>query len=164
MYMARYPEQQHKLSTIVTLGSQSTKCAQTVMQKIRIVTMVVSVKIFGKIYGKAVGFGEENESPGFIHQWSRWNWTEKWLGKDNFDYLASFNKLEIPTLCIAGGGDVIAPLEGCKQLFESLNGNNNKFLLCSQANGFAEDYSHPRLIASQNSRKEIWPQILDFIQ
>jgi predicted alpha/beta hydrolase len=164
MYMARDGNRQKEIQTLVTLGSQTTGAGKTLSQKIGIISVMVTMLLFGRMPGPLFGLGPEDERMGFMQQWCRWNWTRKWRGKDKFDYMQAMKKITIPALYISGGGDKIAPPEGCHELFKALNSRDKKFILCSKKNGFAEDYNHPRLIASQNSQNEIWPLILDFIK
>jgi oxygen-independent coproporphyrinogen-3 oxidase len=110
------------------------------------------------------GLGPEDEISGFLNQWCQWNRSGKWLGKDGFNYYKAMGDIHIPTLLIAGGKDIIAPPSGCNQIFQALGSTQKTYVLCSKSTGFIEDYNHPRLIASQNSKTEIWPIILEFIQ
>jgi predicted alpha/beta hydrolase len=164
MYVARNTKRQKKIQAIVTLGSQTTGAGKTFSQKINIILVRIITRLFGQMPGPLFGLGPENERLGFMPQWCRWNWTGKWRGYDKFDYMEAMKKIKIPALCIVGGGDKIAPPGGCYELFSVLGSPNKKFRLFSKKNGFAENYNHPRLIASQNAQNEIWPEILNFIK
>jgi len=164
MYMARNNDRQKEIQALVALGSQTTGAGKTFFHKIGIILVRIIMRLFGQMPGPLFGLGPENERMGFMPQWCRWNWTGKWRGYDKFDYLEAMKKITIPALCIAGGNDKIAPPGGCYELFSTLNSRNKKFILCSKKNGFAEDYNHPRLMASQNAQNEIWPVILVFIK
>jgi oxygen-independent coproporphyrinogen-3 oxidase len=164
MYMARDSVRQKEIQALVTLGSQTTGAGRTFFRKGGIIVAMIIMRLFGRIPGPLFGLGPEDERMRFLQQWCKWNWMGKWLGKDKFDYLEALKKISIPTLCIAGGGDKLAPPEGCYDLFRALNSRNKKFILCSKKNGFAEDYNHPRLIASHNAQNEIWPSILNFVR
>ena len=163
MYLARNPQRQKEFQALVTLGSQTTGAGKTLAQKFNIAMVMLLIKLLGYMPGPLLGLGPENERMGFMPQWCRWNKTGQWLGKDNFDYMQAMQKISIPALMIAGGNDKIAPPDGCRQIFAALGGNSKEFQLFSKNSGFAEDYSHPRLIASQNAQREIWPRILNFI-
>jgi len=79
-------------------------------------------------------------------------------------YMARNPLLQEQIQAIAGAKDRIAPSEGCRALVNSLGSIEKSFVLCSKESGYQEDYTHPRLIASQNAKKEIWPMILAFIR
>ncbi len=163
IYMARNLNKQHEIATLVGIGSQTTGAGKTWTGKLstRIVPLVI--KIWGKIPGPLLGLGPEDEISGFLNQWCQWNRSGNWFGKDGFDYYKAIKNIRIPTLLISGERDLIAPPKGCQQIFKSLGSTQKKYVLCSKATGYSEDYNHPRLIASQNSKKEIWPMVLEYI-
>ena len=163
IYMARNLDRQHEIETLVGIGSQTTGAGRTWTGKLSTRIVPVIIKILGKVPGPLFGLGPEDEISGFLKQWSQWNRFGKWLGKDGFNYYNSMKDIHIPTFLIAGGNDLIAPPVGCRQLFDSIGGLEKKYVLCSKATGYLENYNHPRLIASQNSKTEIWPLVLDFI-
>ncbi|WP_232364139.1 alpha/beta fold hydrolase [Desulforapulum autotrophicum] len=164
IYMARNVHQQHKIEAIVGLGSQTSGAGKTWTGKLatRIVPMIIGM--IGKVPGPLFGLGPEDEISGFLRQWCQWNRSGQWIGKDGFNYYNAMKQIQIPTLLIAGGSDSIAPPNGCQQLLQSLGSTRKKFVLCSKARGYMEDYNHPRLIASRNSKTEIWPVVLEFIR
>ena len=164
MYMARDAHRQNQFQVIVSQGSQTTGAGKTMEQKFSIALVLLMIKLCGYMPGPLFGLGPEDERMGFMPQWCRWNKTRQWLGKDKFDYMQALQKIHIPALMIAGGNDKIAPPEGCRNLFDALGGKRKEFQLFSKKSGFAEDYNHPRLMASQNARQEIWPRILKFIK
>ena len=163
IYMARNPQRQHEINAIVGMGSQTTEAGKTWPGKL--ITMIVPalVKIFGRFPGPLLGLGPEDEVSGFLEQWCQWNRSGKWIGKDGFDYDKALGDIHIPTLLIAGANDVIAPPGGCQQIYDLLGSTRKKYVLCSKANGYNENYNHPRLIASQNARIDVWPIVFEFI-
>lgn len=165
MYISRkHSNRQNKFRLIVTIGSQASGAGKTLIGKLRILALSISLFLFNKIPSRFLQLGPEDETKGFMPQWCRWNWSGNWSGKDSFNYMEAMKKITIPALCISGSNDIVAPPEGCNELFRNLSSSNKKYLVCSQETGFSENYNHARLIASQNSRKEIWPIILDFIR
>ncbi len=163
IYMARNLHRQYEIGTLVGIGSQTTGAGKTWIGKL--ITRIVPIlfQVLGKVPGPLFGLGPEDEFSGFLNQWCKWNRSGKWVGEDGFNYYKAMKDIHIPTLFIAGGNDLIAPSDGCQQLFQSLGSTKKKYVLCSKANGYKENYNHPRLIASQNSRTEIWPIVLEFI-
>ncbi len=164
IYLARNPLFQEKIQAIVGMGSQTTGAGRTIIGKLitRMVPMVNT--LLGKVPGPLSGLGPEDEVSGFLTQWSQWNRTGRWMGTDGFDYDRAMGKILIPALFIAGAKDPIAPHSGCRALVNSLGSLTKNLVLCSKENGYQENYTHPRLIASQNAKKEIWPMILEFIK
>lgn len=164
IYLARHPLLQEKIQAIAGMGSQTFGAGKTIIGKL--ITRVVPVvnTLLGKVPGPLSGLGPEDEASGFLTQWSQWNRTGKWVGTDGFDYHKAMGKIQIPAFFIAGSKDRIAPPDGCRALVNSLGSIEKSFVLCSKERGYQEDYTHPRLIASQNAKKEIWPMILEFIR
>ena len=164
MFMAREAQRQSQFQALVSLGAQTTGAGKTIEQKFNIALALLMIKLFGYMPGPLFGLGPENERMGFMPQWCHWNKTGEWLGKDNFGYMQAIQKISIPVLMIAGERDKIAPPDGCRKMFAALGSKRKEFQLFSKKGGFAEDYNHPRLMASQNARQEIWPRILNFIK
>jgi len=113
---------------------------------------------------RLLGFGPEDEFRGVVNQWFRWNWRRRWLGNDGFDYLEAAKGITVPTLWFAGTADrYIAPVRGCRRIYEALGSSDKEFVECGKASGFSEDYDHTRIIASRPARHEIWPWILRWL-
>lgn len=163
IYMARNLRRQHEIETLVGIGSQTTGAGKTWIGKLSTRIVPIVIQMLGKVPGPLFGLGPEDEISGFLDQWCQWNHSGKWIGKDGFNYYKAMKDINIPTCLIAGGNDLIAPPNGCQQIFQSLGSSKKKYVLCSKATGYMENYNHPRLIASQNSKTEIWPIVLEFI-
>lgn len=163
IYMARNPHRQHEIKAIAGIGSQTTGAGRTWIGRLTTRILPVVIQMLGKVPGPLFGLGPEDEISGFLKQWCQWNRSGKWIGKDGFNYDKAMGNIHIPTVLIAGGNDLIAPPNGCQQMFQSLGSTKKKYVLCSKATGYMEDYNHPRLIASQNAKVEVWPIVLKFI-
>lgn len=164
IYMARNPHRQHEIKAIAGIGSQTTGAGRTWIGKLTTRILPVVIQMLGKVPGPLCGLGPEDEISGFLKQWCRWNRSGKWIGKDGFNYDKAMGNIHIPTVLIAGKNDLIAPPNGCQQMFQALGSTQKKYVLCSKATGYMEDYNHPRLIASQNAKVEVWPIVLEFIR
>jgi len=74
------------------------------------------------------------------------------------------NKIKVPILSICAKGDnFIAPKTGCEDFIKAFHNDTNKLLFLSKSNGNLEDYNHSRILKSQNSKKELWPLVVDWI-
>jgi len=94
-----------------------------------------------------------------LAQWSKWNLRQKWMGEDGFDYMNGLAKIKIPALILAGGTDDIAPVSGCKKLYEALGSEDKTWLVCSIANSFSKDFTHCELIHGEAAKNGIFPQV-----
>lgn len=120
--------------------------------------------LIGHTPGPLFKLGPQNEFRDVMNQWFRWNWNGRWTGHDGFDYLDGLGRIEVPALCFAGGGDrFIAPYQGCRRLYNALGALDKQMVLCAKSEGYAEDYSHARIMTSRPARQEIWPIISEWL-
>jgi pimeloyl-ACP methyl ester carboxylesterase len=164
MYLARHPEACAHVKGIVTLASQASEAGATWSGRAKIALGAIANNVIGYSPGPLLKLGPENEFKGVMNQWFRWNWNGRWTGKDGFDYLERLKHVEVPALCLAGGGDhFIAPYRGCRRLYEALGSLDKRMALCARSEGFGENYNHSRIIASRRAQQEIWPIISEWL-
>jgi oxygen-independent coproporphyrinogen-3 oxidase len=164
MHLARNPEAHAQIRGVVTLASQATEAGATLAGQAKIALGAMTNNMLGYAPGPLLGLGPENEFKGVMNQWFRWNWDGRWTGKDGFDYLEALRRVETPALCFAGGGDrFIAPYRGCRRVYDGLGSLDKRMALCAKSEGYGEDYSHSRLIASRRAQQEIWPTISEWL-
>lgn len=122
-------------------------------------------RLMGRFPARLVGIGPEDEHPGIMRQWMRWNLSGRWHGDDGTDYFANCARITVPVLALAGGGDwAIAPPSLCEDLVEATSSTDRTFFTCGRAEGFAEDFGHNRVLVSAPARREVWPLIADWIE
>ncbi len=122
-------------------------------------------RVLGRFPARALGIGPEDEHPGIFGQWMWWNLRGRWHSDDGTDYYANARRIGVPLLGLAGGGDwLIAPPELCEDLLAATGSPDRTFVNCGRAEGFSEDFSHHRLIASTPARAEVWPLIGDWLE
>ncbi|MGH7279719.1 MAG: alpha/beta fold hydrolase [Candidatus Rokuibacteriota bacterium] len=164
MHLARYPTARAQVTGLVTLAAQATAAGASWSGRTKISLFALGTRVLGYTPGPLFGFGPQNEFAPVIGQWCGWNRRGRWIGRDGFDYLTALGELTAPALCLAGSGDrFIAPVAGCRALFDALGTADKAFVECGTAHGFAEDYTHARLIASRPAREEIWPLVRDWL-
>ena len=163
MYLARSPQYQNKLASIVTLGAQATDGALDLATKCRALVLWLVTRVLGNTPKAIVSVGTEGEPTLLLAQWSRWNLSQKWKGVDGFDYMAALKSITTPALIVAGANDDIAPPSGCRKFFDALGGESNSWLLCGTANGFSKDYTHGQLIRGRAAKAEIFPKVSNWL-
>ncbi|PWB81156.1 MAG: hypothetical protein C3F08_02665 [Candidatus Methylomirabilota bacterium] len=164
MYLARHPEAGAQIKGIVTLASQATDAGVTWSGWAKIALSAVGNNLIGYAPGPLFKLGPQNEFRDVMNQWFRWNWSGRWTGHDGFDYLDGIGRVEVPALCLAGGGDrFIAPYQGCRRLYHALGGQDKQMVFCAKSEGYAEDYSHARIMTSRPAQREIWPIISEWL-
>lgn len=165
MHLARQPESRRHVRGVVTVASQATEAGTTWRDKAKIAGFAVVNNVLGHLPGPMLGLGPENEWRRVMNQWFRWNLSHRWLGRDGFDYAKALGEVELPILCLAGAGDrFIAPVRGCKRLYDVVGGRDKQFVVCGKSAGFVEEYDHTRIIASRGAGQEIWPVILTWMR
>lgn len=80
------------------------------------------------------------------------------------DYWKNLDKITRPTMFVAGAGDKLVPLKNIEEVFNKIESENKKLLVCSKANGFAGDYGHIDLLLARSARYEIYPEIASWIE
>jgi oxygen-independent coproporphyrinogen-3 oxidase len=164
MHLARYPEASAQIRGVVTLASQATDAGATWSGRTKIILGALATNVLGRAPGKMLKLGPQDEFRRVMNQWFHWNWTGQWTGKDGFDYLRALERIEVPALCFAGAGDrFIAPYAGCRRLFDALGSLDKRMAFCAKSEGYTEDYSHARIIASRRAQQEIWPIIAEWL-
>jgi pimeloyl-ACP methyl ester carboxylesterase len=122
-------------------------------------------RAFGRFPARLVGMGPEDEHPGVMEQWMRWNLSGRWRGADGTDYYANLARVAVPVLAIAGGGDrVLAPPRLCRDLVEATASADRTFVTCGRAQGFAENFTHERMLVSSAARTQVWPLIGEWLE
>jgi oxygen-independent coproporphyrinogen-3 oxidase len=164
MHLARRPAERQSVGGLVMLASQATEACATLRGRAMIAFGSVAETVLGYAPGRALRLGPENEPRGVLRQWFRWNRSRRWIGSDGFDYLAALPEIAVPTFCLAGAGDrYIAPVRGCRRLFDALGGDDKKWAVCARSEGFSEDFGHARIVASRAAQREVWPRIRDWL-
>ena len=164
MHLARRPVERQSVGGLVMLASQATEACATLRGRAMIAFGWVAETVLGYAPGRALRLGPENEPRGILRQWFRWNRSRQWIGSDGFDYLAALPEIAVPTFCLAGAGDrYIAPVRGCRRLFDALGGRDKQWAVCARSEGFSEDFGHARIVASRAAQREVWPRIRDWL-
>ena len=164
MYIARDPGRQEKFAGLVTIGAQATDAALGLKHKVRALILWWLTNLFGQTPKVLVSVGTEGEPTRLLAQWSKWNLRQKWMGEDGFDYMSGLGKIKIPALILAGSNDDIAPVSGCKKLYEAIGSADKTWLVCSISNSFSKDFTHGKLIHGEAAKNEIFPQVGEWLK
>ncbi|HSP78140.1 MAG TPA: alpha/beta hydrolase [Myxococcaceae bacterium] len=165
IYLAHHPEQGARFRGIVTLASQTTDAGRHLGAKLKLGLGYVAVNALRKAPAAVFRLGPEDESLRLMNQWFRWNLSGDWVGAGGFDYFKELGRVRAPALCLAGAGDTfIAPVRGCRRVFEALGSTDKTFLYCGRAEGFQQDYSHGSIIAGSAAREDVWPRVSRWLE
>ncbi|MDW3194390.1 MAG: alpha/beta fold hydrolase [Cytophagales bacterium] len=161
--LIHYPEFQSKIVSICFFACQAFGASTSLFRHYQILLGKYASKLVGFSPAKMIG-GVENEPYSLMKQWFDWNLIQKFKGNNGHDFLKAMKYIKVPALSIYGEGDkFIAPAEGCERFLAGFINRKNQTLSCGKSSGYAENYSHSRIIQSQNAKKEIYPKVLDWI-
>jgi pimeloyl-ACP methyl ester carboxylesterase len=165
MHLARRPESRTRVAGFVMLGCHATGMYSTLRSRLAADAVRLGMAVLGYAPGPAWRLGPETEPKRVMDVCIGWSRTRRWVGADGFDYLAALADLRIPIWCLAGAGDhAIAPAAACRHLYDAIGSPWKRWTLCGRAEGFAEDFSHVRLMVSRPAQREIWPRIGEWLK
>ena len=159
-----FPAYRQRFDSLTFFACQAFGAAYNWANYSKIVLGKYLTKMLGRTPVSKVG-GEQDEYYPLMKQWFDWNLKGQLVGKGGEPYQAQLSAIQIPILSICGAGDrFIAPVEGCQRYLEAFDNPANCLLYCSVDNGFAEAYTHSRILRSQNAQRELYPRVLAWMQ
>ncbi len=164
MFLIQNPSYISKIRSIAMFGCQAFGAAHNLRNYTKILLGKWIAYLSGGIPARKTG-SPHDEDYFMMKQWFDWNLSKKFMGKNNFDYQTLMPKITVPILSVAAKGDTfIAPKAGCEQFLNAFKNPKNRLLFCSKENGFKENYNHSRILHSKNSRAEIYPIVLEWME
>ncbi len=159
-----YPAYQAYFHSLTLFACQATGAANSIGKLLRLQLSKGLCKFLGYVPAKKIG-GEYNEPYFFMKQWFDWNLNQKFSGSEQQNYQIAMSEISIPVLAVFGKGDTfIAPPKGCREFLSFFQNSQKEMLYGAKENGFAEDYTHSRIIHSRNAHQEIYPKVLAWIE
>ncbi|MFS4455478.1 alpha/beta fold hydrolase [Maribacter sp. 2304DJ31-5] len=153
-----------RINSITLFGVQAFGAGTEFNNRMKILASKYLTALLGVVPAKTAGSTEHSESYYTMKQWFDWNLKHNFIGENGFDYLSKMNEIKIPILSICASGDnFIAPKTGCEKYLNAFENSQNHLIYLSEENGNLENYNHSRILKSQNSRKEIWPIVTEWI-
>ncbi|HEX8203874.1 MAG TPA: alpha/beta fold hydrolase [Isosphaeraceae bacterium] len=80
-----------------------------------------------------------------------------------FDYYQGLGSITVPTLMVAGEGDVLADMPSKEQTFAALGSPDKKMLRLGLRHGHRADYGHCDLVWSRHAAREVFPPIIAWL-
>jgi pimeloyl-ACP methyl ester carboxylesterase len=91
--------------------------------------------------------------------------SEQGFSRGDIVYLPQLSSLRMPTLVVGGSRDPQATPEAVFATFDGLTGVADKrLLMCGRSYGHDEEYGHFDLIVGKRAQREVWPEIVAFLQ
>jgi pimeloyl-ACP methyl ester carboxylesterase len=110
------------------------------------------------------GFTLEDPGPGALQQLDPYLEHGRLVSADRtVDYSAHLDRVVVPTLFVAGQGDVLAPLESVEWTYQAVGSPDKTLATFGTAHGHRADYGHCDLVWSRHAPKEVFPVIADWL-
>jgi alpha-beta hydrolase superfamily lysophospholipase len=176
MFLLNNPTYIDKVRSIAMFACQAFGAALTPQGFAKVTMTKAMTRTLGYIPARRFQLGTINESYAMMNPWFNWNLGRHFRSSfkkvetghakgSPLDYRTIMPTITIPIYALAAKGDTfIAPPRGCQLFLETFANPNNQFREWAQSYGDLEDYSHSRVLMSQNAAKEIWPTVLAWLE
>jgi lysosomal acid lipase/cholesteryl ester hydrolase len=110
------------------------------------------------------GYTLEDPGPGAFRQLDPYLQYGHMLSADrSIDYAARLGEVTIPTLLIAGDGDIISDIPSTELTFAALGSPDKTLLKFGKQHGHVADYGHCDLVWSRHAPREVFPPLIDWL-
>jgi len=110
------------------------------------------------------GYTLEDPGPGALRQFAPYLRHGHLLSADGkIDYSARLGEVTVPTLMVAGAGDLISDVPSTRMTFDALGSQDKTLYVFGKASGHVADYGHCDLAWSRYAPREIFPVMIDWL-
>jgi pimeloyl-ACP methyl ester carboxylesterase len=110
------------------------------------------------------GYTLEDPGPGALRQFAPYLRSGHLLSADRrIDYSARLGEVTVPTLMVAGAGDLISDVPSTRMTFDALGSVDKTLLVFGKANGHVDDYGHCDLTWSRHAPREVFPVVIEWL-
>jgi hypothetical protein len=110
------------------------------------------------------GFTLEDPGPGALEQLDDYLEGGHLRSSDaKIDYFARLAEVRVPTLMVAGDGDILADLPSNWSTYQALGSTDKTFARFGRSRGHAADYGHCDLVWSRHAPREVFPEIIRWL-
>ncbi len=164
MFLIKNQQYIQKIKTITFFSCQAFGASCSWVNHVKLLLSKYINFVIRRLPGKLLKLGPHDEPYFTMKQWFDWNIHRNFKGEDGFDYLLKMKLITTPVLSICSAADTfIAPVQGCLEFFNAFENKQSRFSFYSKVNGNLEDYGHGRIMNSRNSSKEVWPEVVSWI-
>lgn len=82
----------------------------------------------------------------------------------SINYTELIDRIEHPVLMCCGKADNLAPPQSVRYAYHHVSSEDKTFMQFGRADGYINDYGHNDLILGKHAKKEVYPQILDWLK
>jgi pimeloyl-ACP methyl ester carboxylesterase len=117
-----------------------------------------------KTIARFYGYTLEDPGPGALRQFAPFLRDGHLLSADGrIDYSARLGEVKVPTLMVAGAGDLISDVPSTRMSFDALGSTDKTLYVFGKANGHVADYGHCDLAWSRHAPREIFPVMIQWL-
>lgn len=110
------------------------------------------------------GYTLEDPGPGALKQLADYLANGHLRSSDaKVDYFARLAEVQVPTLVVAGDGDILADLPSNWQTYQAIGSPDKTFYRFGRSHGHYADYGHCDLVWSRHAPDEIFPAIIQWL-
>jgi pimeloyl-ACP methyl ester carboxylesterase len=110
------------------------------------------------------GYTLEDPGPAALRQFDPYLRHGHLLSADGrIDYVSRLDEVDVPTLMVAGAGDLISDVPSTRITFNALGSPDKTLYVFGKANGHVADYGHCDLVWSRHAPREVFPVIIDWL-
>jgi pimeloyl-ACP methyl ester carboxylesterase len=110
------------------------------------------------------GYTLENPGQGALEQLDPYLEIGRFLSADRkIDYVAELPRVTTPLLMIAGEGDVMSDIPSTYLTFNAVSSSDKTLLRYGRMHGHVDDYGHCDLVWSRHAPREIFPDVIDWL-
>lgn len=110
------------------------------------------------------GFTLEDPGPGALRQLDPYLERGRLVSADgSTDYSARLDEVVVPTLFVAGQGDVLAPRSSVEWTYEAVGSRDKTLATFGTPQGYRADYGHCDLVWSRHAPDEVFPVIAEWL-
>jgi len=106
----------------------------------------------------------DDTSAGVVSQFSDSIRAGAMLSRDgSYNYTENLDRIWVPICIMAGGKDGFVNEQVVRDTYNAVSSQDKKMIIFSKANGYSMDYGHCDLIIGKNSEKDLYPEILKWL-
>lgn len=110
------------------------------------------------------GYTLEDPGPGALRQLDHYLEFGRMVSADRrHDYAAMMDRVKVPTLYVAGEGDVLAPMDSVVWTYEAAGSADKTLARFGMREGHLADYGHCDLVWSRHAPDEVFPVLIDWL-
>lgn len=109
-------------------------------------------------------FGPEAEPRGIGQEYIRWaGWLTRWKSTKGVSYWKALQDISLPVIAFAAKNDKGDPAKHCEKLLNGFSGIKS-FHLLARNKGFSMDYTHGKMVKSEQAEQEVWPLLINWLK